>query len=135
VALFFSLWWYVVPKGPWKAVGAFGPTLFICDFAIGHRAWGVTSQFPIFVSHRSNAFLRVIRLMGLATQLTAVLYAGSRVSGHNFLNLRLCFKLTAKSESELLYDWRLTANQFILAPSPSSSRPELFFFATEPLRS
>jgi hypothetical protein len=37
----------------------------------------------------------------------------------------------SKSESELLYDWRYTADQFLLAPSPLRSRPEVF--ATEPL--
>jgi hypothetical protein len=81
---------YVIPKGPWTAVGASGPSLFIRDFAVGHIDWGVTSQFPTFVSHRSSAFLRVIRLMVLATQLTAVLHAGSRVTCHSFLNF-LCF--------------------------------------------
>jgi hypothetical protein len=34
----------------------------------------------IFVSHRSSAFLRVIRLIDFVTQLTAVLHAGSLVS-------------------------------------------------------
>jgi hypothetical protein len=29
--------------------------------------------------------------MVLATQLSAVLHAGSRVTGHSFLNLHLCF--------------------------------------------
>jgi hypothetical protein len=38
------------------------------DFAVGHRAWGVTSQFPAFISHRSSAFLWVIPLMVSATQ-------------------------------------------------------------------
>jgi hypothetical protein len=64
------------PTGPWIAVGAFGP-LLIRDFAIDQIAWGVASQFPILVSHRSSAFLRVIRLMVSVTQLTTVLYAGS----------------------------------------------------------
>jgi hypothetical protein len=51
----------------------------------------VTSQFPILVSHRSRAFLRVIRLTVFVTPLTAVLRAGSRVSCHNCLSLCLCF--------------------------------------------
>jgi hypothetical protein len=50
----------------------------------------VTSQFPTLVSHRSSAFLRVIRLTVLVTQFTAILHAGSRVSCHNFLSLCLC---------------------------------------------
>jgi hypothetical protein len=38
-------------KGPRITDGAFGPPLFARDFAIGHIACGVTSQFAIFVSH------------------------------------------------------------------------------------
>jgi hypothetical protein len=30
-------------------VGAFGPSLFVRDFTIGHIPWGVTSQFPTFI--------------------------------------------------------------------------------------
>jgi hypothetical protein len=41
---------------PWIAVGALGPSLYRRDFAMGHIAWGVTSQLPIFVSHHSSAF-------------------------------------------------------------------------------
>jgi hypothetical protein len=73
------------------AVGALGLSLFIRDFATGQIAWGVTSQFPILFSHRSNAFLRVNRLMEFATRLYADLHAGSLVSCHNFLSLRFCF--------------------------------------------
>jgi hypothetical protein len=38
------------------------------------------------------------------------------------------------SESELLYDWQFNANQFVLTPTPRGSRPDIFFFATEPLQ-
>jgi hypothetical protein len=71
ITLVFSFWfvWYVILKGPWITVGAFGPSLFIRDFVIRHRAWGVTSHCPTFVSHRSSAFLRVICLMVLEIQL------------------------------------------------------------------
>jgi hypothetical protein len=58
---------------------------------MGQRAWGVTSLLPIFVSHRSSAFLRVIRPIDFVTELTAALHAGTLVSCHNFLSLRLCF--------------------------------------------
>jgi hypothetical protein len=81
---------FVIPKGPWTVVCAFGPFLFISDYATGHRAWGVISQFPTSVSHHSSAFLRVLRLMVLTTQLSAVLHAGSWVTSHSFLNLHLC---------------------------------------------
>jgi hypothetical protein len=39
------------------------------------------------------------------------------------------------SESELLYDWRVTANQFVLEPSPLRLTTGVFFLSTEPLRS
>jgi hypothetical protein len=71
IMLAFSSVWYITPKGPWRAIGAFDPSLFISAFAIGHRAWGVTSHFPTFISHRSSVFMGVIRLMVLATKLTA----------------------------------------------------------------
>jgi hypothetical protein len=102
ITLTFSFGWYVIPKGPWIAAGAFGPSLFIRDFAIGYRAWGVTSQFSTFVSHCCSAFLRVIRLMVLETQLSAVLHYGSRVICHSFLNLRLCFSKFSRSGISLL---------------------------------
>jgi hypothetical protein len=34
--------------------------------------------------------------------------------------------VNSESESELLYDWRFTTSQFVLAPSPWGSRPEIF---------
>jgi hypothetical protein len=51
----------------------------------------VTSQLAIFVSHRSNAFFRVIRLICFVTQLIAVLHVGSLVSCHIFHSLWLYF--------------------------------------------
>jgi hypothetical protein len=39
----------------------------------------------------------------------------------------------SESESELLYDWRFSVNQFVLAPSPLRLTTRDFFFATEPL--
>jgi hypothetical protein len=37
---------------------------------------------------------------------------------HGCLGLTLCCWLNSESESELLYDWRFTANQFVLATNP-----------------
>jgi hypothetical protein len=48
ITLAFLFGWYVILKGPWTAVGTFGPSLFINGFTIGHKPWGVTSQFPTF---------------------------------------------------------------------------------------
>jgi hypothetical protein len=73
------------------AVGALGPYLSAREFAMGHIAQGVTSVFANFVSHRSNVFLRVMRLIDFETQLTAVLQSGSLVSCHHFLRLFLYF--------------------------------------------
>jgi hypothetical protein len=63
IALAFLFGLIVIPKELWTAVGAFGSSLFISDFTIGHRAWDKTSQFPTFISHRSSAFLHVIHLV------------------------------------------------------------------------
>jgi hypothetical protein len=50
--LAFSFGWYLRPKRPWIAVGAFGPSHFMRDLAVGHIAWGVISFsyfcFPLF---------------------------------------------------------------------------------------
>jgi hypothetical protein len=54
-------------------------------------ARGVISVLLIFVSHRSSAFLRAIRLIDFVIQLTAVLHVGFLVFCQNFLNLSLCF--------------------------------------------
>jgi hypothetical protein len=34
-----------------------------------------------------------------------------------------------ESESELLYDWRFTANRYVLAPSPLTLTARIFFFS------
>jgi hypothetical protein len=39
----------------------------------------------------------------------------------------LCWALADFSELQLLYDWRFTANQFILAPSPLRITARFFF--------
>jgi hypothetical protein len=43
-------------------------------------------------------------------------------------------KSKSKSKTNLLYDWRFTANQFFLASTPWHSRPETSSFSTEFLR-
>jgi len=86
VTLAFSCMRYISHKGPWIAIGAFGPS----HFATGQIGWGVTSHFPIFVSHRSSTFLRVSLLTVLVTQLTSVLHTGSLVSCHNSFSFRFC---------------------------------------------
>jgi hypothetical protein len=50
----------------------------------------VTSEFNIF-PHRSDACIRVSRLIDFVAQLNADLHAGSLVSCHNLLSFRLCF--------------------------------------------
>jgi hypothetical protein len=40
----------------------------------------------------------------------------------------------SESESELLYDWRLTAKQFVLSTSPLKPHDQNFYFATKHLR-
>jgi hypothetical protein len=62
----------------------------------------MTSALLIFVSHLSSAFLRVIRLIAIETQLTTVLHAGFLISCHNFRNLCLCFNNRSKPGRSLL---------------------------------
>jgi hypothetical protein len=52
---------------------------------MGHIALGVISALPIFVPHRTSAFLRVIRLNDFVTELTAGLHTGFLVSCRNVL--------------------------------------------------
>jgi hypothetical protein len=72
--------------------------LFISDFATGHKARVVTSQFFTLVSHRSS----IIRLMVLVTQLTVILHAGSQVTYDSFLNHRLYFSRLSRTGRRLL---------------------------------
>jgi hypothetical protein len=78
-------------KRPWMAVGALSSSLFVRDFAMGHIAWGATSVFASFVSHRTSASFRGMRLIAFETQFTAVLHVGSLVSCHNFLIIFIYF--------------------------------------------
>lgn len=57
------------------------------DFAIGFIASDVTSQFAIFVLHRSIIIFRPTLLIVLVAQFTAVLHFGYLVSCNNFLRL------------------------------------------------
>jgi hypothetical protein len=101
----------------------------------------VASQFPIVVSHLSTAFLRVIRLTVLATQLTAVLYSASRVTWHGFINLCLCYIRRSrpgtslfKSESAILLVYSLYAKPIEAVKSRaalSAASPELILILGE----
>jgi hypothetical protein len=89
ITLTFSFGWYFIPEGPWIAAGAFGPSLFISDFSIGHRLYVWThSSFLLFATLRVPFYGS---LMGLATQFSTILHAGSRVACHSSLNLILWF--------------------------------------------
>jgi hypothetical protein len=43
------------------------------------------------------------------------------------LSIKLMLALASTVESELLYDWRFTANQFVLASSPLRPTTRFFF--------
>jgi len=103
VTLAFSCMRYISHKGPWIAVGAFGPS----HFAIGQIGWGVTPHFPIFVSHRTSTFLRVSLLTVLVPQLTSVLHAVSLVSCHNLFSFRLCSRSRYKPARSLFRSERV----------------------------
>lgn len=82
-------------------VKAFGSSLSLRNLAIVQAPWGVISnflcsiyrglnnKFPNSVSHRSDAFLSVIRPILLVTQIKSVSRTGSRVSCYSFLSLIL----------------------------------------------
>jgi hypothetical protein len=69
-----------------RAVGAYSLSLFISEFAIGHRVLSVSSQFSLFVSN----LWRALCLTVLVTQITAVLLLESRVTYHGFFYLSFC---------------------------------------------
>jgi len=71
IALDFSDWTNLRPKGPWIVVCAFGPFLFIRHFTIGHITWGVTSQLFTFLTKFSIASVRVTLRIVFVIQLTA----------------------------------------------------------------
>jgi hypothetical protein len=62
---------------------------------MGQIALGVTSVLPIFVSHRSSAFLRVNRLIDFVTQLTAALSV--------ILGISLYSRVTDHTENTVLF--------------------------------
>jgi hypothetical protein len=66
---------------------------------MGLIAWGVTSVLLILVSHRSSACFRVTRLISFVARLATVFHAGSLVSCHSFLSLRLCFNRQVPKDS------------------------------------
>jgi hypothetical protein len=101
----------------------------------------VTSQFPTFVFHRSNAFLQVICLMVLAVQLNVLLHAESRVTCRSVLKLRLCFARISRAsisllmfESVILLVYSLYAKDIEpvkLRPTLLASTPELISIISE----
>jgi hypothetical protein len=138
VVLAFSNGWNFIPKEPWKAVGALGPSLVVWSFAMGRIAWGVTPELAIFYSHLSSALLWVMRLIVFEIQFNASLHVGSLVSCHSFLNLFLCFSNLSKpgisvfnSESLILLVDSLYAEAMEAVNSStvlSASTPELISF-------
>jgi hypothetical protein len=74
-----------IVNGTWTA---FGPFLFIIDFAVGYRTWSVTSV-PYFRFLLYECLSTGNPSNGLSIQLTALLYALSQVIFNNFLNICL----------------------------------------------
>jgi hypothetical protein len=80
--------------------------IFIC------RGWGKYRWSSIFFNSPAIFWKDVIGQCGRATSKTI----------HSSLNTSY-----AESESKLLYDWRFTANQFFLVPSPLRLTTRLFY--------
>jgi hypothetical protein len=131
IVLAFPNGWNFIPKGPWIAVGALSPSLFVRSFSMGQFAWGVTSDLAIFDSHRSSALLRVMRLIVFEIKSNALLHIGSLVSCHSFLNLFLCFSNLSKPGISLFNSegWTLLYAEVMgfinLSAALSDSTPEL----------
>jgi hypothetical protein len=97
--------------------------------------------WPTFTPRYSVPFRRLLRLARLRWRYSTPpphffiieLWGGPRRK-HRLQQFHCCQPTSLVSESYLPCDWRFTANQFVLAPSPRVSRPEIFF-ATESLRS
>jgi hypothetical protein len=83
-------------------------------FILGSESRG--TRDPILLSPiRDFPFCRLLRLAGLRWRYSTPLPHWKFVS-------------KPESESELLYDWRFTANKFVLAPSPLRLTARIFFF-------
>jgi hypothetical protein len=128
VALVFSDRWNLRLDKPWIAVGAFGPAFYMRDFAMGHIVWSVTAALLIFVSRRSIAFLRVIRLTDFVTQLNVVFHAEFLFSWHIFYSFCLCFNKWYRQGSSLFMSVSVTLivdNLYAEAIEAVKSRPTL----------
>jgi hypothetical protein len=77
-------------------------------------------QVPLFMSHRK----RVAQLYPEALASLFVTYDPQGYGG----GIRTRLHAGSQSESKLLYDWRFTANQFVLAPSPLRITTSDFFY-------
>jgi hypothetical protein len=97
----FKAWWAMNRSWcPWfiqlKKGFRNGPNSLRCEVS-------VTYFFTLF-----TFLLRVIHLLVFVTQLTAVIYAGSLISCHNFLCLGLCFNSRFTSGRFLLISESVT---------------------------
>jgi hypothetical protein len=70
---------------------AFGRPLIVRDFAIGHVARGVASQYANFLFHLRSSLFRDFLVIILVAQFTAVLRDGTLVSCHISLTFLLYF--------------------------------------------
>jgi hypothetical protein len=90
-------------------------------------------QVPVFISPRN-------RVAQLYTHVLDSLFVASYDSQSYGGGIRTRLHAGLIAKSKLLYDWRFTANQFVLTPRPSKITIidfffiYFYFFATEPLR-
>jgi hypothetical protein len=87
-------------------------------------------QVPVFISHRNRG------AQLYPQTLCSLFFASYESQGYGGgIRTRLHpDTLQSKSNSKLLYDWRFTANQFVLESSPLRHTTRDLFPPTEPLR-
>jgi hypothetical protein len=90
-------------------------------FQIRHSP-NLEGQVSIFIYPRNRVAQLYSQALG---SLFVVSYDSQGYGG----GIRACLHAGySEPESELLYDWRFTANQFFLAPSPLRLTDRIFFF-------
>jgi hypothetical protein len=81
-------------------------------------------QVPVFISPR----IRVAQFYPQVLGSLLIVFYDSQGYGRGSRTCLHGGQLLTERESDLLYDWRFTANQFVLAPSPLRITKRAFFF-------
>jgi hypothetical protein len=116
-------------KHPWGLRSDF----YYCQTFAVLLMWGALSDETTGLSFTIAAVLASVVIFGFLSRGTRDHILLSQIRDLPFCRLLRLAGLqwrysTCESESETLYDWRFTANQFILAPSPLRLTARIFIF-------